>query len=186
MKSYSNEQLIKAIGEGDQRALTFLYHKYGPRIKGYILKNSGELDDANDMIQKTILVIWEKVKSGAYTEQAKFDQFIGRVASNLWLSELRSRRRNPTVKLGKGEEMLEDTGSKEIIGKAFRGKALDAMYTALNQLGTICQRLIELYHLEEKALKEIAIEENVTYGSLRKRIYDCRNKLRKLALEELA
>lgn len=185
MMTYTNETLIEGIRNNDSQTFTHLYKTYGPRILGYVLKNSGSDEDGQEVIQKTLLKVWQNIQKGSYKEESKLSQYISRVASNTWLEELRTRKRKPTVKLGKGEEMLADESDDAIINKTFRGKAIDAMYAALNKLGAACQRLIELYHFEEQALKDIAVSQDITYGSLRKRIYDCRNKLKKLAQKEL-
>ena len=163
----------------------YLYKKFGPMVLAHVLKNSGSREDGDEILQRTVLKVWEKVKAGKYQDQGKFDRFFYSVATNMWLDELRSRRRKPVSRLGKTEEYLQDESEEDWSRKVVKHDSLDAIYRALKKLGDTCKELIELYHFQEIPLKEIAELKQYDYGNLRKRIFDCRNRLKRFATEEL-
>ncbi len=184
-QTFSDEQIISGIKAKDARIFKYLYERFGPKIIGYVRKNSGSEADAKEMVQIAILKLWNNLKEKQYTEQGKLDRYIFTIAANSWKEELRRRKRSNTIALGKGEEMIRDEGDEDLIRKVVKSSSMDAIYAALPRLGEKCREYVGLYHFQEKPLKEIAAEQSVPYGNLRKRIFDCRAKLKKLAFEEL-
>ena len=61
-KKLNDEQLIVAIRNGDKDAVVQLYKDNIMAIRNYILKNSGNSDDAEDILQDACVAVWEKIK----------------------------------------------------------------------------------------------------------------------------
>ena len=184
-KTFSDSEILAELKKKSPVIFQYLYRKFGPAILAHIMKNSGSREDGEEILQRTVLTVWEKVNAGKYEGRGKFGQYFFSVAANLWLDELRRRRRKPIQALGKGEEFLADEGDEEWSRKVVKNDSLDALYSGLKRLGDACREFIELYYFQEIPLKEIAEQKQYNYGNLRKRIFDCRNKLKRLAAEEL-
>jgi len=174
-------ELLAGIQRKDNQAFSYMYQHFAPKILGYVLKNSGNEADANEVIQETLLKVWQKVQDGKYESQGKLKSYVVSVGVNTWLETLRNRKRKPTDQLANKEWQLADEGEVDLHQKIEKYKSLDALYVGLSKLGEPCKTLIQLFHFEEVPLKEIAIQQQIEYGSLRKRIFDCRKKLKKLA-----
>ena len=174
-------ELLAGIQRKDSQAFSYMYQHFAPKILGYVLKNSGSQADAQEVIQESLLKVWQKVQDGKYESQGKLKSYVVTVGVNTWLETLRNRKRKPTDRLEDKEWQLADEGAIDLHQKVEKYKSLDALYVALSQLGEPCKSLIQLFHFEEMPLKEIAKQQQVEYGSLRKRIFDCRKKLKKLA-----
>ncbi len=182
----TEKELLEGLQTKQPGTFRYLYKKFGPMVLAHVMKNSGSREDGDEILQRTVLKVWEKVNTGAYQAQGKFDQFFYSVATNMWLDELRSRRRKPVSRLGKSEEYLQDEGEEDWSRKVVKNDSIDAIYRGLKKLGDTCKELIEMYHFQEISLKEIAEIKQYDYGNLRKRIFDCRNRLKRLATEELS
>ena len=179
-------ELLAGIKRKDRQTFSYMYQHFAPKILGYVLKNSGSETDAKEVIQETLLKVWQKVQDGKYESRGKLKSYVVSVGVNTWLETLRNRKRKKTDRLADKEWQLADDGDIDLHQKVEKYKSLDAIYVALNQLGEPCKSLIQSFHFEEIPLKEIAQQEQIEYNSLRKRIFDCRKKLRKLAVKALA
>ena len=57
----SDEELMRAVGQGDERALASLVERYAVRIHAFLTRVTGDRDDADDLLQDT----WMRVARGA-------------------------------------------------------------------------------------------------------------------------
>lgn len=175
-----DQQIIKGILDKDDQVYTYIYEKYGAMITAYVLKNNGSMADGIELVQVTILTIWDIIKNNKYEDRGKFGQFVYTVAANKWKMELRKRKRTPTQALGKSENYISDSGEDQLYWKITQDAKLDAIYTGINQLDEVCQELINLFHLEKVSLLEISEIKNYPYNNLKKRIFSCRKKLKRI------
>jgi len=177
----TESELLAGIQRKDRQAFSHMYQHFAPKIMGYVLKNSGSKTDAQEVIQETLLKVWQNIQEEKYNPQGKLKSYVMQVGVNTWLETLRNRRRKPMDRLKDKEWQLADKGAIDLHQKVKKYKSLDALYVALGQLEEPCKSLIQLFHFEEIPLKEIAQQQQIEYGSLRKRIFDCRKKLKKVA-----
>lgn len=184
-KKLSDEKIIEGVLAQDATIYQYLYREYGPIVLAHVIKNNGSRTDGQEVLQITMLKVWDNIRAGKYESRGKLGHFIYMVGANTWKEELRRRRRRPTQALGKTEEYLADETEEDLFRVMVKEKNLNAIYRALKRMGDFCKEILELYHLKEVPLKEIAVQKNYKYNNLRKRIFGCRNKLKKLAEEEL-
>lgn len=181
----TDEQIIAGIRRKDKATFDYIYRQYGGMLIAHVMKNSGSRTDGMETLQIALLRIWENINQNKYKDQGKFANYLYMVMANCWREELRRRKSQHIQSLGKTEEYLADEGDIEIYRKLVKEGNLSAIYRALDRLDSLCQEIIELYHLQEVPLKEVAALKNYDYNNLRKRIFNCRAKLKKLAEEEL-
>lgn len=53
----NDQQLVTAIQNGQKEAMIQLYKDNYPAIRSYILKNNGRLEDVDDILQDTCIVL---------------------------------------------------------------------------------------------------------------------------------
>ncbi len=178
--NYTSEAIITGLQQKDQQVLQYLYRTYGGMIAGHVRKNSGSDGDAQEMVQVKILELWIAVQEGRYQEQGKLDQYIYQLAANSWREELRRRRNRPQNTLDDSALQIEDEGEENLARAIVKDRYLQAMHEGIAQLGEPCQEIIQLYHLKKVNLQEVAARMQYDYDNLRKRIFDCRKKLKKI------
>lgn len=93
----TDEQMYEGFKIGDNTALTYIYQVLGSKVLGIAITNSGSEDDGYDLLQATMVVIWQQLENGRYEHKGKFRQYFFGVAYKLWLNELRKRKKNATV-----------------------------------------------------------------------------------------
>lgn len=149
-------------------------------IAGYVRKNSGSELDAREMVQTVLLELWQAVRDGRYKDEGKLDRYIYMLTSNTWRDELRRRRVRRTDELDPGDANLIDDNETSVAAAVVKDQRIEAIHHCLQRLGAPCDDIIRLYHLQEVSLQEVAANMNYDYNNLRKRIFDCRKKLKKL------
>jgi len=60
-------------------------------IRYLVLTNSGTTEDANDVFQEAMAIIFEKVRTGRLVLTCSFSTYLYSVCSKIWLKELNSR-----------------------------------------------------------------------------------------------
>lgn len=88
-----DEELVRRVGAGDQRAAAELVRRHLPRMVGLARRMLGSAAEAEDVGQEVFLRVWKH--AGAWRPgQAKFETWMHRVAMNLCLDRLRRNGRN--------------------------------------------------------------------------------------------
>lgn len=152
MKDNSNI-IIECIRTGkNNEALKYLYKDPLRKVRKFILSNSGTLDDADDVFQDAIVVLFDYVKKGKYNENYALDGFLFKVAKNAWIDIARKKRKvikEPFIGFDIGDEayFLEDMIKEEQV-KAF--------HTLFNQLEENCRQILSFVVFEKKSMKEVS------------------------------
>ncbi len=170
--------LLDGLGRNDHRSIEQLYEVNYPAIQAFILNNNGTVDDARDIFQESIVVLYEKVSAGNFELQSKIKTYLYSVSRRLWLKKLQQMQRFGNVlededELISVEEDLEDQKRKN--------EAFVQMDNALSKLGEPCKSLIEAFYIQKKPMTEIA--ENFGYtnaDNAKNQKYKCLMRLKKL------
>ena len=93
MSEFSVEEIIVGIKSRDNCVLQYIYKSYYPTIHNFILNNSGTSDDAKDIFQEAIIVIYRKISEDKrFLLNSSFKTFLYSVARHLWLKQLRDQK----------------------------------------------------------------------------------------------
>ena len=68
-----------------------LYKLHFPKIKAFVLKNSGNADDARDVFQETMIVLIDKINKPDFVLSSSLGTFLFAVSKNIWFTRLREK-----------------------------------------------------------------------------------------------
>ena len=71
-----------------ENLLRRIYRIHYSMIQTLVINNSGTSDDARDIFQEAIIVLYEKAKSGSFELHAQLKTYIYAVCRRLWLKKL--------------------------------------------------------------------------------------------------
>ncbi len=155
MKSYSDEQILKGILRHDNLILQYIYKQYYYKVNYFIKKNSGNEEDASDIFQEAIIVIYRKLKENDLIFQnSSFQGYLFSVCRFLWLKQLK-RRRDEKEKIEETIPFQEDLYDDNLITIIEKNEKYGLYQKHFNNLSTDCQKLLQLF-FEKVPLKEIA------------------------------
>ena len=89
----ADSEVVLGILNNSDVILKRVYIAYFPMILKLIINNSGTPDDAKDIYQEAIIVLYNKIKSGDFELTSKLKTFIYSVCRRLWLKRLSQMNR---------------------------------------------------------------------------------------------
>jgi len=179
VKDESNEKvLLQGLARSDKKAIETIYAENYNMIQSLIINNSGSADDAKDIFQETMIVLYEKVRSGTFELNCLIRTYVYSVSRRLWLKRLQQMSRYaPSL------ENLQDTVpvDEEIEENERINNEFQAMDKAISSLGEPCKSLLEAYYLEKKNMQEIALSFGYTNAdNAKNQKYKCLMRLKKI------
>lgn len=152
---YSDEQILKGVLRHDNLILQYIYKQYYYKINYFVKKNQGSEDDASDVFQEAIIVIYRKLKENDLIfQKSSFAGYLFSVCRFIWLKQLEKRRierekLNDTLPF---QENLYDENLVELVDKNERYSLYQKHFATLSP---DCQKLMQLF-FEKVPLREIA------------------------------
>lgn len=171
---YDNELILESFRNQDRDTLDFIYKKFYPSIRNFICINSGNDEDAEDIFQDSIIVLYKKIRDNDLELQCSFKTFLFSVSRNLWLKEL-ERRKIGREKLELIDELGDLDGTDDIKMEGDEKYHLYQKHFA--ELSEKCRELLKLFY-QKVPLREIA--EIMGFSSekyAKKRKYQCKEAL---------
>jgi len=174
----TEQQLLQGLALNDRKAIEAIYRQHYNMVQSLILNNNGTADDAKDVFQEAMIVLYEKVKSGSFELNCLIKTYLYSVCRRLWLKRLSQLQRiSPQV------EKLEETVPVEEDLELHVQKDVDfqVMEKSRKNLGEPCKSLLEAYYIQKKNMVEIA--ENFGYtnaDNAKNQKYKCLMRLKKL------
>ena len=185
MLKFSNSldrEFIQRIKANDRTVLGELFMKYQRMISVYVLKNGGDKNDAEDIIQETIIVLWQKVNSDSLQLTVKLGTYLLAIAKNKWMAELRKRRKISPQDISENIS----NGNPSSLDNLVNEEKIEYVRKALEMLQPICKKLLLLYYFEEKNMKEIAKILNLATADVAKsKKYQCKKNLEEILQENI-
>ena len=179
MKGDTNESaLLQGLARSDRKAIESIYRDNYNTIQSLILNNSGSVDDAKDIFQEAMIVLYEKVRSGNFELNCLIKTYVYSVSRRLWLKRLQQMSRQTP-----GFDGLKDTVPVEDdVEEVDRvNNEFQAMEKAVSSLGEPCKSLLEAYYLERKNMQEIAASFGYTNAdNAKNQKYKCLMRLKKI------
>lgn len=174
----TDREVVLGILNNSVEALNKLYGAYFPMVLQFILNNNGDEDDAKDVYQETIIVLYNKVKSGSFELSSKLKTYIYSVSRRIWLKKL-AQQSKKTSNIADFEDVLaveEDMEQHEQKDMQF-----DKMKTALESLGEPCKTIIEDFYINSQSMQEICEKFGYTNtDNAKTQKYKCLQRLKKL------
>jgi RNA polymerase sigma factor (sigma-70 family) len=174
----TEQHLLEGLALSDRKAIETIYRQNYSMIHALIINNSGYPDDARDIFQEAMIVLYEKVRSGSFELNCQLKTYLYSVCRRLWLKRLSQLQRSV------GEvENLQDTVpvEEEMERHEQRNQDFQLMEQSLNNLGEPCRSLLKAYYLETKSMVEIAADFGYTNAdNAKNQKYKCLMRLKKI------
>ena len=162
----------------DRKAIETIYKQHFSMVQSLILNNSGYPDDARDIFQEAMIVLYQKARSGSFELNCQLKTYLYSVCRRLWLKRLNQMQRiSPEV------DNLEETVpvEEELERHEQRNRDFLVMEQAMNNLGEPCKSLLEAYYMEKKSMVEIAGDFGYTNAdNAKNQKYKCLMRLKKI------
>jgi RNA polymerase sigma factor (sigma-70 family) len=172
------KDLFNLLLKGDSNGILEIYDLVFPSVIKYISNNSGNKQDAEDVFQKALIIVTTKAKVKNYQPFENFEWYLYGISRNLWLKELKLRKKRGQKTEVK--EISDENTAKSIALQILENDRREVYLRNFNLLSDNCKKVLSLF-LKKRKHKEIA--EELGYNSesvVRQRVFKCKNKITKL------
>lgn len=174
-KLHPDQLYIDGLVQNNSAVIQSIYKKFVPKIKNYIRTNSGSDDEAQDIIQETLITIYTQAKTKGLQLSCPFDAYFFLLCKRRWLNEIK-KVSNKEVTL-KDENVSIDESVQEMASQTETFDEKQSLFDEMFQkLGEKCQEVLKLSFVT-KTMEEVAEKLNVTYGYVRKKKSLCTGQL---------
>lgn len=185
---YLNEEdrrLLEGLSNHEERSLLLLYKLYFPMVLHLVVNNHGTEDDAKDLFQETMIVLYDKSREAGFTLEAKLKTYLYAVARRLWLKQLSRQNKTPVKSAEFTEDETEADIPEDFQDHEEKEERFAIMSHALSKLGEPCKSLLEDFYLRQMSMQEIAEKFGYTNpDNAKTQKYKCLNRLKKLFFDQ--
>lgn len=165
---------MEGIRKGETKAFRELYVQYFGMVRYMIINNSGTEEEAKDIFQEAIVVLYEKANDGNFELSSSLKTWIYAVCRNKWLKQLEKKKKNYRFTDFEQFDAVEESEEEN-------SAVHETLRANLNRLGVGCRKLLLLFYYFKKSMEEIAVDLNYTNADNAKaQKYKCIQKLKAL------
>ena len=178
MLESSEKQLLQGLARNNKKAAETIYKQNYTMVQSMITNNNGTIDDARDVFQEAMIVLFEHAKSPTFELNCQIKTYVYSVARRLWLKKLQQAKKFG----GEVETMAEVVPvEEELEAHEQRNAEFQVMEKALMNLGEPCKSLLEAYYMQKKSMTDIAGSFGYTNAdNAKNQKYKCLLRLKKL------
>jgi RNA polymerase sigma-70 factor, ECF subfamily len=171
----SEIELIRAIAQGDKRAMHLLFAKHRLGVYRFALRLVNEKEAAEDLVSEAFLNVWRH--AGRFEGRCRVSTWLLAITRNLAFSML---RRHPIEKLddGKAAAIRDHADDPEAAVQKKQQSAILAH--CLTKLSPAHREVIDLVYYHGKSIDEVAAIIHVPPSTVKTRMLYARNRMSKL------
>lgn len=188
-KPHPDQKYIEALRSNDRHLIEEIYTKCSKLVKQMVMKNNGDMTDAKDLFQEILIGLYRQSNEG-FILTCPLEQFVYMASKRKWINMLRQRK----IKyMGDFQEIPIKDCSDDIseITDAFLNleEKEKLVHEKFKFLGPSCKEILKLSWTKNQSdkylsWKEIALELDLSYGYVRKKASECKERLMTLVKKD--
>lgn len=175
---HQDQVYIGGLLNNNSSIIEFIYKKFAPKVTHYIKMNSGDADEAQDVIQEVLITIYNQAKTKGLELTCPFDAYFFLLCKRKWLNELK-KSSNKEVTIKDENVSIDKDVEKLAIETEVQDEKQSLFDEMFQKLGEKCQEVLKLSFVT-KTMEEVASKMNVTYAYVRKKKSICTGQLTEL------
>jgi RNA polymerase sigma-70 factor (ECF subfamily) len=175
----TDADLVRKTLSGKTEAYNVLVQRYQRQVYNLAYRMLGNADDAGDLVQDTFLRAYGALAS--FRQDASFLTWLYKIASNLCIDQMRSRKSRGAlsldVELEEGREPMADRtqGPEET---TVRGAVANIVHKEVMNLPERYRIVVVMRHLQGMSIEEIAEDLDLPSGTVKTHLFRAREMLR--------
>lgn len=171
--------LVQRTLRGETEAYDALVRRHQRPVYNLVYRMIGNADDAGDLVQETFLRAYGALSS--FRQDASFLTWLYKIASNLCIDRMRSRKSKGALSLDaeleEGREPAADrlSSPEDVV---VRGAVGDIVHKAVMNLPARYRVVVVMRHLQHMSIEEIAEKLQLPSGTVKTHLFRAREMLR--------
>ncbi len=186
MEQTKDSEIIKFLQSGkanqQEKAFRYLYRSYFGLIESLVLTNSGTKEDAADIFQDGLIVLFNNAKKDVFQLKSTLKTYLYSICRNLWLMKLRSSKRETALEDKHETIQIQEDHFNTLVVDEKRKLLLDL----LQELGDDCRTILELFYFRKLKMSEIKARLNMASEQVAKnKKSKCMKNIRSKVMENV-
>jgi RNA polymerase sigma factor (sigma-70 family) len=136
-----DKKIVEGIASHDSTVLNQVYREILPCVESFVVQNGGNEEQALDVFQDAMMIIYDKICKGTFSLQCKFSTYLYAVCKKVWIQEhkkqiSRLKKLNEIAVVAEKEARYAQEGTDEM---------MELFHKHFNLLGKGCQKMLRLY-----------------------------------------
>ena len=187
IRNFPDSEMVVNLRTGQRMEETIkaIYRSHFDSLSWYVINNSGNRQDAEDVFQEVVVSFIDLVKKDKFRGESTVKTFLFSLNRHVWLNELKRRGRALVreEKYERGQDNMELDTSHFIADR--EGKA--EVTRLVGELGETCRKILLLFYYENLSMKEILeVTEYDSEQVVRNKKYKCLKQLEQIVNENPA
>ncbi len=171
METLTDERLATLVREGNGDAFTVLTMRHRDYLVGVLYKNGCSESDVEDFLQTTLLKAWKDQHKIAELRDVR--GWLAKIAVNTLRSDFRHNCRvSMDTMEHRDERAIPQLTQMEV------NEQRGFLMAALERVHPMDQHVLEQFYFLDMSLNEMAAESGSPLGTVRRRLFTARNRLR--------
>ena len=171
VQAQDDQALLEGLVEENSAVITHIYESYFETIKKFVLGNSGNEEDARDLFQYGLKVIYIQARDGLVLRKS-FNNYLCTICSRRWYNLL--KRKGLERNYQNEPQVIEM--DNDIINNMVKAERLLLFRRHFRDLADSCRQILQL-GFDGFSLKEIATQLKYSYAYVRRRKSVCTSSL---------
>lgn len=158
--------------------LVHLYKDHYTMIRNFVLKNNGNEDAVEDILQESVIAVWRNVHKTEFLLQSKLSTYVMAIAKNLWFKELRKQSKFKYVDESESQNMTQQSEPMNL------NMDQHIIVQMVQEMDETCRRLLSYFYFD--GFDNQLIAEKLGFAntnSVKSKKYQCFKKLQARVLE---
>lgn len=173
VNQYTSDEILVRLRQGDRDVLVELYKANETMISKYIKDQNGRTEDAEDLLQEALVVLWNNAKNPNFELTAKPSTYLYAIVKNLWLKSVEKNKRITS------EDQIP-TNAHSIQQESDKIMDHSIVRKMLNQMGETCRQVLLMFYYDGLDMQTIAKANNFANADVAKaKKHQCLKELEK-------
>jgi RNA polymerase sigma factor (sigma-70 family) len=184
VQSFSDQELLDSLKSGSRlnECVREIYRKHFEQLSWFILNNSGNREDAEDMFQEVVVNFIDAVQKDKFRGESSVKTFLYALNKHAWLNEL--KRRGRAMKREMKFDKEHDKDELDVSHHIADQEAKRMVMKVVEQLGDACKKILVMFYYENLSMKDILGKtEYETEQVVRNKKYKCLKQLEQMLNE---
>lgn len=175
-KINSFTEQLEHLVDGNQHFYNSLYSTLWPKIRNYIIKNSGSTVEAEEVFQDGIFQTVVRAKTKGIVLKSSLEGYLFMVCKNLWLQELRSKKKKV-----RNDDLIElKNKDEETISKILHQEQWELFEEKFELLSKNCKDVLTEFFKKSPYSEIVKKFRYSSENTAFQRVFKCKKKLANL------
>ena len=180
VSSNSSKVIVERLRQGDREVLVELYKQHESMIMKYIRDQKGSTEDAEDLLQEALVVLWQNARKTDFHLSVKTSTYLFAVVKNLWLKQADKRSRMGSESEIKPQDHAEAPSPEKDMDHSI-------VRNMLNSMGETCRQVLLMFYFDGFDMQTIAKANNFANADVAKaKKHQCMKELESMVKKQFS